>query len=198
MKNGKLSTGLIFAVLAAILFAACPVREATEETVVGEPREKSRSPITFELAKGTLLEKKYQERIEKDNKKLLALADEVKGGLTLDEAVWENRMSGTYLRTPMLIEDGKKYDNIKDVISRLNVIFAKPNVKMQKTHVALEYLPYGSEEWMRWNPEEDLDRNPEDEIDMIAHITTTFLHGSNPGNMDLSGEAPHRRNCDVI
>ena len=194
MKHGKFMIGMVIVALAAMLFAACPARKAIDETVVVKSQEKR--GFTFRLAPESSLEQNYRSMIERNNNQLQTLINDVRQGLQLDQIVWNERMGGTYLKKPMLIDDGIPIQDPKAILQRLNVIFRNPNVKIQNILVELEYLPYGSDRWNHYNPEVDPAIAPENQRDIIAHIRTTLLQRSNPGTVVVYGEAPHRRICE--
>lgn len=214
MKNQKPLLWLAAAILVTGLFTACeseeegdaasgivaPVPAVSIQAAPVKHAEKTISPFSFRIAAGSLLERNYAAKIEKDNAKLsrllVACRENVMEKASFAPAYWIEEMGDTYLRSPTLTDEAGTafvgWESIFPVLMRI----AKEStyIGIQSIHVEMHYLPSSSSEFIRLNE----GRKPGDMIDFIGHITCVLVHASDPTTFRVSGELPHRTSCDPI
>ncbi len=202
MKKGRPVKWAVAAFLAVALFAAsAPQERAKSETITAAPEKIC--PLTYSLAPGSLMSKKYAAKIEKDNVRLSQLLADYRasvlgaGDKKFDPGNWVNQMADTYLKNPTLTtETGDKFTGWKEVLPQLErIINASTYLDVQGVHVTFEYLPYGSEDFIRFNRSI---REPGEQIDFIGHIKTVLAYAPHDDPVTMEGELPHRRTCDPI
>jgi hypothetical protein len=205
MKKERSIRWAVAAILAVGLFAASAPQDrarvvpamVTPVTVVPEKI----CPLTYSLAPGSLMSKKYAAKIESDNSKLSQLLAAYRGSVLgktdLNADYWAKQMDDTYLRNPTLTtETGVRITGWREILPELlRVINESTYIDVQSVHVQFEYLPYGSEEYLRFN---STITKPESQIDFIGHVRTVLAYAPHDDPVTMEGDLPHRRTCDPI
>lgn len=214
MKNRKPLLWLAAAILVTVLFTACESEEegdvasgivapdpvASIKAIPVKHTEKTISPFSFRIAPGSLMEKNYAAKIERDNAKLsqllVACRENVMKKASFAPAYWIEEMGDTYLKNPTLTDEaGTEFIGWESIFPVLMRIAQESTyIGIQSVHVEMHYLPSNSSEFIRLND----GRKPGDVIDFIGHIKAILVHASDPATVRLSGELPHRTSCDPI
>lgn len=205
MKNARMIPAMGIAALFLGLFAACPSPGPDETgTTAGVPPEPARpepaEAITVRLVPGSLLESNLLRRIERDNAELMGHLGKYREAAPEDRPsaakAWKAAMQTTYLKDArMTLESGQAAKGWEAVIEAIQgVLDSHASFKLKSVLVEIEYLPYGSEQYVTLNA----DKKPGEEIDMIFHITSTIVHESDPQESKWDGELFHRRTCDPL
>lgn len=208
MKKERSIGWAVAAFLTVALFAASAPQEMTGVApVTGTPvtvvPEKI-CPLTYSLSPGSLMSKRYAAKIERDNSKLSQLLAAYRGSVLedkkfekFDPTYWIKQMDDTYLKNPTLTtETGSKLTGWREILPELlRIINASTYIDVQSVHVQFEYLPYGSEEYLRYNRTAT---NPEDQIDFIGHVKTVLAYAPHDDPVTMEGNLPHRRTCDPL
>lgn len=205
MKKERAIRWAVAAILAVALFAASAPQDrtgvvpatVTPVTVVPEKI----CPLTYSLAPGSLMSRKYAAKIESDNSKLSQLLAAYRGAVLgkteFNSDYWIKQMADTYLRNPTLTtEAGERITGWTDILPELlRIINESTYIDVQSVHVQFEYLPYGSEEYLRFNR---AITKPEDQIDFVGHVKTVLAYAPHDDPVTMGGDLPHRRTCDPI
>jgi len=205
MKKERSIKWAVAALLAAALFAASAPQDkaggapvtVTPVTVVPEKI----CPLTYSLAPGSLMSKRYAAKIERDNSALsqllVAYRESVLGITKFDPIYWIKQMDDTYLKNPTLTtETGSKLTGWREILPELlRIINESTYIDVQSVHVQFEYLPYGSEGYLRYNRTVT---NPEDQIDFIGHVKTVLAYAPHDDPVTMEGDLLHRRTCDPL
>jgi hypothetical protein len=205
MKRERSIRWAVAAILAVGLFAASAPQDragvvpamVTPVTVVPEKI----CPLTYSLAPGSLMSKKYAAKIESDNSKLSQLLAAYRGstlGKTdFNSDYWAKQMADTYLRNPTLTtEAGERITGWTEILPELlRIINESTYIDVQSVHVQFEYLPYGGEEYVRYNSKITA---PEEQIDFIGHVRTVLAYAPHDDPVTMEGDLPHRRTCDPL
>jgi hypothetical protein len=211
-EEGKMKRHRVIRLAGALILLAAAFGIAQSPPRTSPSYEKI-CPISFELYPGTLLEKNYAAKIEKDNALLSVFLGDLreaanaatKGKTDLVLSNWYrtylrtdghvNPFERTYLADPKLTtEEGITVEGVSNVLNELYGIISKSTyIAAQSVHVYLEYLPYMSDDYRAKNPP----GTPEDKIiDIIAHIKTVLAYAPLDPPVTIEGALPHRKVCD--
>ena len=107
-----------------------------------------------------------------------------------------NPFLGTYLEDPKLTtEEGITVIGIAAVVVELKrIVSISTYVDAQSVHVALEYLPFKSDEYGAAQYKYPA-KNGEEPVDMIAHIKTVLAYAPKDAPVTIEGLLPHRTIC---
>lgn len=107
-----------------------------------------------------------------------------------------NPFLGTYLEVPRLTtETGVIVEGLDAVVAELaRIVASSTYVDAQSVSVELEYLPYGSPEYLSAQKEYP-DEQKKGPVDMIAHIKTVLAYAPHDDPVRIEGKLPHRYVC---
>jgi len=115
----------------------------------------------------------------------------------LERSKTVNPFSGTYLEDPKLTtEEGVTVVGIAAVVVELDrIVSISTYVDAQSVHVALEYLPFQSNEYDAAQLKYPATKRGEEPVDMIAHIKTVLAYAPKDAPVTIEGLLPHRTIC---
>ena len=108
-----------------------------------------------------------------------------------------NPFLGTYLEYPKLTtETGVTVEGLELVVAELvRIVMNSTYVDAQSVHVALEYLPFKSNEYDAAQLKYPATKRGEEPVDMIAHIKTVLAYAPKDAPVTIEGLLPHRTIC---
>jgi hypothetical protein len=160
-------------------------------------------PITIEIAQDSMLARNCAAKVESDNALLAAFLVQLRQRAARDrseELVPVDRkplapedFAGTYLRDPVLTKsDGTTVRGWDKILGYLmgpqGIIVESTYIDVQSVHVSLEYLPFGSEKFIKVNGKSG-------DVDLIAHIKTVLAYAPADDPVTIEGELCHRKVC---
>jgi hypothetical protein len=107
-----------------------------------------------------------------------------------------NPFQGTYLEDPALTtETGTRVVGLEAVVIELaRIVASSTYVDAQSVRVELEYLPYGSPEYLSAQTKYP-DTQKRGPVDIIAHIKTILAYAPHDEPVRIEGLLPHRFVC---